>query len=151
MFCDEVGSLLFTLGLMKIVDTIRRRFLLNQMTMKPGNSKKSKATLSRPTASSVAPPTPSQAPTLALGAVAFELIKPEAKTVFLAGSFNGWKPDQTPLERTRDGKWMREVRPKPGRHEYLFVVDGSWQPDPLANESVENPFGGKNSVVTISA
>lgn len=143
--------MLFTRGLMKIVDTIRGLLLLTQMTMKARNSKKSKATLSRPAVATAVLPIPTKVPTAVLGVAEFELINPDAKAVFLAGSFNGWKPEQTPLERTRDGKWLRELRLAPGRHEYLFVVDGSWQPDPRAKESVENPFGGSNSVVTISA
>ena len=37
-----------------------------------------------------------------------------------------------------------------GRYEYLFVVDGQWLPDPNARESVQNPYGGTNSVLTVS-
>jgi hypothetical protein len=29
-------------------------------------------------------------------------------------------------------------------------VDGQWLPDPNAKESVENPFGGRNSVLVVS-
>src|SRR5438046_10634829 len=35
-----------------------------------------------------------------------ELVKPEAKSVFVAGSFNDWNHARTPLSRTRDGKWV---------------------------------------------
>ena len=76
-----------------------------------------------------------------------ELVKPEAKSVFVAGSFNDWNPSQTPLSRTRDGKWVGELIGISGRHEYLFVVDGQWLPDPNAPESVQNPYGGRNSVL----
>jgi hypothetical protein len=37
-----------------------------------------------------------------------------------------------------------------GRYEYMFVVDGQWLPDPNAKESVQNPFGGKNSLLVVS-
>jgi hypothetical protein len=30
-------------------------------------------------------------------------------------------------------------------------VDGRWMPDPLARESVPNPFGGKNSILTVAS
>jgi hypothetical protein len=90
----------------------------------------------------VAKPTPSR--------ISLELVKPEAKQVCVAGSFNGWKPDKTPLVRLGNGRWVGDVAVKPGRHEYLFVVDGQWQPDPNAKESVQNPFGGRNSVLTVS-
>jgi len=84
------------------------------------------------------------------GRIALEFIKPEAKTVFVAGSFNQWKPEATPLVPKGNGKWVGDLAVKPGRHEYLFVVDGQWMPDPKARESVVNPFGGKNSVLVVS-
>ncbi len=80
-----------------------------------------------------------------------ELVKPEAKSVFVAGSFNDWNPARTPLSRTREGKWVGELTGITGRHEYLFVVDGQWLPDPNAIESVQNPYGGRNSVLVASA
>lgn len=82
--------------------------------------------------------------------VCFELVKPDARNVFVAGSFNGWKPEATPLVRAENGKWVRDLTVDPGRYEYLFVVDGQWLADPNAKESVANPFGGKNSVMVVS-
>jgi 1,4-alpha-glucan branching enzyme len=79
-----------------------------------------------------------------------KLVKPEAKSVCVAGSFNEWNPARTPLTRVSDGTWIGELNGVSGRHEYLFVVDGQWLPDPNAKESVQNPFGGKNSVLVIS-
>ncbi len=79
-----------------------------------------------------------------------ELVKPEAKSVFVAGSFNGWNPARTPLTRKSDGRWVGDLTGITGRHEYLFVVDGQWVPDPNAPESVQNPFGGKNSVLVVA-
>jgi hypothetical protein len=83
--------------------------------------------------------------------VLLELLKPEAKRVCVAGSFNEWQPDKTPLVKMGNGRWVGDLAVKPGKHEYLFVVDGQWLPDPNAKESVENPFGGRNSVLTVSA
>jgi len=85
------------------------------------------------------------------GHIFLELVKPEAKTVFVAGSFNEWKPETTPLVLKGNGRWVGDLTVKPGRHEYLFVVDGQWLPDPNAKESVQNPFGGRNSILTASA
>lgn len=68
--------------------------------------------------------------------------------VFLAGNFNEWDPASLPLEQYADGYWEADVPLHPGRHEYVFVIDGIWCPDPLA-ESLPNPFGGVNSVVTV--
>jgi 1,4-alpha-glucan branching enzyme len=83
--------------------------------------------------------------------VCLELIKPEAKKVCVAGSFNQWKPETTPLMPKGNGRWVGDLAVKPGRHEYLFVVDGQWVTDPNAKESVQNPFGGQNSVMIVSA
>ena len=82
--------------------------------------------------------------------VSLELIKPAAKKVCVAGSFNEWKPEETPLMCVGDGRWAGALAVEPGRHEYLFVVDGQWLPDPNAKESVQNPFGGRNSVLVVS-
>ena len=82
--------------------------------------------------------------------ISLELVQPDAKTVYVAGSFNEWKPENTPLVRAGNGHWVGDLAITPGRHEYLFVVDGQWLPDPNAKESVHNPFGGKNSVLVVS-
>jgi Glycogen recognition site of AMP-activated protein kinase len=83
--------------------------------------------------------------------ISLEFVKPGAKQVAVAGDFNDWKPERSPLVQIGNGRWVGDVNVKPGRHEYLFVVDGQWLPDPNAKETVQNPFGGKNSVLTVSA
>jgi 1,4-alpha-glucan branching enzyme len=83
--------------------------------------------------------------------VALELIKADAKQVFVAGSFNEWRPELAPLVQVGNGRWKGELAIAPGRHEYLFVVDGQWLPDPNAKETAQNPYGGKNSVLTVVA
>jgi hypothetical protein len=32
----------------------------------------------------------------------------------------------------------------------LFVADGRWLPDPFAKGAVPNPFGGVNSLLTVT-
>jgi len=39
----------------------------------------------------------------------------------------------------------------PGNYEYCLVVDGEWRPDPQADETIANPFGGLNSVLKVAA
>jgi 1,4-alpha-glucan branching enzyme len=119
------------------------------------NSRKFKPTILKPelagTSGSKTAPVAVEKPKKAKGAqVSLELVLPLAKTVYVAGSFNEWKPDQTPLVSTGNGRWIGNLAVPPGRHEYLFVVDGQWLPDPNARETVQNPFGGKNSVLTVS-
>ncbi len=91
-----------------------------------------------------------QAEPAKIGRVSFELVKPEAKSVYVAGSFNDWKPEKAPMMPVGNGRWVGDLSVKPGRYEYLFVVDGQWIPDPNAKESVQNPFGGRNSILGVS-
>src|SRR5271156_1298895 len=68
--------------------------------------------------------------------VLLELIKPGAKTVCVAGTFNEWNPRKTPLSPRGNGRWAGDLSVNAGRYEFLFVVDGQWLPDPNAKESV---------------
>ena len=80
--------------------------------------------------------------------VEFNLIASEAKSVAVAGSFNGWDPKKTPMKEV-GGVWHAKVELSRGRYEYRFVIDGQWLTDPNARESVPNPFGSVNSVVSV--
>jgi hypothetical protein len=79
--------------------------------------------------------------------VCLGLYAPEAKAVFVAGTFNGWQPSATPLQRQADGRWAVEFQIEQGRHEYRFIVDGQWTDDPMSPDYVPNPFGGLNCVL----
>ena len=72
-----------------------------------------------------------------------------ATAVAIAGTFNNWRPEATPMVEMGEGQWLKELVLPPGTYEYLFVADGTWLPDPLAKETVPNPFGGVNSVITV--
>lgn len=86
----------------------------------------------------------------AVRAVRLEFIHPEAVDVCVAGSFNDWQPQATPLVPLGDGRWGKELTLPEGRYEYRFVVDGVWMTDPAAKENLPNPFGSLNSVLTIN-
>jgi hypothetical protein len=83
--------------------------------------------------------------------VRFELDAPEAQTVALAGSFNGWSDRAVPCARSAEtGRWTVTVALPPGEHQYLFVVDGGrWVPDPAAHAQVRDEFGQTNSVLVV--
>jgi 1,4-alpha-glucan branching enzyme len=93
---------------------------------------------------------PGAAGEVPLKSIRFVLIRPEAHEVFVAGSFNNWNPGATPLEDIGHGHWVKDLALAPGRYEYQFIADGHWMPDATAPESVENPFGGLNSVLVVS-
>jgi len=74
----------------------------------------------------------------------FSLLAPEAKTAFIAGSFNQWNPSSLPLKKDRQGIWKISLPLDLGQYEYRFFVDGEWQNDPNCSSLVENPFGTLN-------
>lgn len=83
--------------------------------------------------------------------VRFELLAPDAKSVTLAGTFNGWSDSTTVFARGAEpGVWTVTVALAPGEYQYLFVVDGQrWIPDPAAHAQVEDEFGQRNSVLVV--
>ena len=89
--------------------------------------------------------------TRAARAVRLEIFQPEAIDVCVAGSFNEWRPQATPLIPLGNGTWSKELTLPSGRYEYRFVVDGVWTTDPNAQENQLNPFGSLNSVLTIES
>lgn len=81
--------------------------------------------------------------------IRLELIRPHAREVSVAGSFNLWQPTATPLTLSGEGKWVVELSLPPGRYEYRFIVDGEWVDDPAATEVVPNPHGGANALLVV--
>ncbi len=84
--------------------------------------------------------------------VRFILVAPNARQVALAGTFNSWDPAAAPLVRAgAEGTWTVTVALPVGQHQYSFIVDGRrWVPDPAA-PAVDDGFGRRNSVVSVSA
>lgn len=82
---------------------------------------------------------------------AFELAGYEsAKAVYVTGSFADWNPTAHPLAKGDDGVWRATVRVEVGKHLYKFVVDGTWIADPANDETVDDGYGGTNSVFEIA-
>ena len=83
--------------------------------------------------------------------VTFEIHAPEAQRVELVGSFNDWRPGEIVLKGPdATGHWKITVRLPPGRHEYLFLVDGrQWMVDPGALARRPDGFGRENAVIEL--
>ena len=100
--------------------------------------------------------TPAQTVSLSSGQetkvyVRLVLLQPEARSVSVAGDFNGWNPAQTKLERSEGGMWTATIALKPGRYQYMFVIDGKqWIADPLAEEGAGDGFGAQNAVLDVA-
>ena len=78
--------------------------------------------------------------------VRFVLVTLGAHRVALAGDFNGWDPGHTLLENADGrGTFAANLWLPRGAHEYMFVVDGQWVPDPSAPARIPDGFGRTNS------
>ncbi len=84
--------------------------------------------------------------------VEFLIKAPQAKSVLLAGDFNNWQPQKTPLKlRGKDGLWSVAVPLTKGtEYQYKFVVDGSWIEDPVRTDKKEVFAGVYNSVIKVN-
>lgn len=87
----------------------------------------------------------------------FTVYAPEAKTVSVAGTFNDWRIDASPLSRDAEGTWRTSLALPPGRNEYKFIIDGHWCCEPGTDElhdgrggCVCNEYGTMNRVLEVS-
>ena len=97
------------------------------------------------------------------GGILFQYEAPSARQVNLAGNFpdNEWLKhgDQVDMMYDNgqngdsvagDGVWSIVKNLTAGRYEYKFVIDrNSWIVDPNALETVDDGYGGKNSVLIV--
>ena len=88
-------------------------------------------------------------PALEAQEIVLTFFEPEARYVYVAGNFNNWHTDSTPLTNRGEGEWIVRLLLRSGRYEYRFVVDGRWSEDPQASERTMNPYGDFNSVVVV--
>ncbi len=84
------------------------------------------------------------------GYVVIRFYNKEAKYVFIAGSFNNWKDNDTECYYIENGWWEAVLELQPGIYEYKFVADGKWFVDPNAFAYVDDGFGGKNGVFEVA-
>ncbi len=83
---------------------------------------------------------------------------PDAKKVFLAGTFNDWSDSDTPMTKGKDGNWNTSLHLSPGHYEYKFVIDGKWccrqgcgdTPNTGCRDCVTNSVGTMNRVLEVN-
>jgi 1,4-alpha-glucan branching enzyme len=64
----------------------------------------------------------------------------------VAGSFNEWRDNDLPMQRTATG-WSIDLYLQNGTYTYRFIADGKWFADPANEDKVPNEFNEFNSVV----
>lgn len=83
--------------------------------------------------------------------VQFLYVAPDADAVTVAGDFNEWSDGAFELrDPDGDGVWTGHLPLTPGLHKYMFVVDGEWVTDPLAERYVDDGFGNRNALINVS-
>jgi len=77
---------------------------------------------------------------------------PDARRVAIAGDFNRWDANATPLTREEGSpRWSVTLALRDGEHRYAFVVDGTrWVPDPHAGRSAAGEAGRIYSLLNVS-
>lgn len=83
--------------------------------------------------------------------VQFVYVAPDAGAVTVAGDFNEWSEADFELrDPDGDGVWTGHLPLTPGLHKYMFVVDGEWVTDPLAERHVDDGFGNRNALIDVN-
>jgi serine protease AprX len=85
------------------------------------------------------------------GRLMFVFHDDSAHSVSVAGDFNGWSRDATPLKRNESGLWFTEIGlSRAGRFEYKFIINRQrWIEDPSNGMKAPDNYGGLNSVLVI--
>jgi glycosidase len=82
----------------------------------------------------------------------FETGEGSDSQVYVAGTFNNWDPNADRMtDDDGDGIHTLVKHLAPGRYEYKFVRDGEWLTDESALDFADDGFGGKNSVLNVTA
>lgn len=89
--------------------------------------------------------------------VEFHCCPSNAREVFVAGTFNDWKPDAAPLHKDLSNvRWTTTLQIPPGYYEYKFVIDGHWTCESRCEyeyrdspRCVPNEFGTMNRVIEV--
>jgi hypothetical protein len=81
--------------------------------------------------------------------VEISFYSPESMNVYVAGEFNSWDTRSLPMNRERNRVWRSKIKLLPGRYEYKFFADNTWVEDLPNSETVFNPFGTKNFVISV--
>jgi 1,4-alpha-glucan branching enzyme len=86
---------------------------------------------------------------VAADGIRFQVRRPAASSMVVAGDFNGWSATAHPMTRAGD-MWSCIIALPPGEHLFMYIVDGtSWVTPPNAPEVVPDGFGGWNGKIIV--
>jgi hypothetical protein len=82
--------------------------------------------------------------------IVFKLEAPESAMVQIAGDFNEWVPESLHLTESQGrALWHKTISLGQGSYEYKYLVDGNWMSDPANERTVDDAYGGVNSVISL--
>lgn len=83
--------------------------------------------------------------------VRFTYVNGEARSVAVAGAFNGWSVRRHPMEQVgENGLWTVTIPLDSGEHAFMYVVNGQeWVTPPMADDYVPDGFGLQNGLVVV--
>lgn len=82
--------------------------------------------------------------------IVFKLEAPESAVVQIAGDFNEWMPESLDLTESQGRPlWHKTISLSQGSYEYKYLVDGRWISDPANDRTVDDAYGGVNSVISL--
>jgi chromosome partitioning protein len=82
--------------------------------------------------------------------ILFKVEAPEGAVVQIAGDFNEWMPESLDFTESQGRPlWHKTISLRPGSYEYKYLVDGRWIADPTNDSTVEDAYGGVNSLITL--
>ena len=84
-----------------------------------------------------------------LNEVTLSLKAQDAKEVYLAGEFHGWKLDEHSRMEQNNGSWTKRLNLKDGKYRYRFVIDGNWVEDPANPLTQLNTYGTLDSLLEV--
>ena len=70
--------------------------------------------------------------------------------LYIAGTWNNWSVEATPMKKSRNGAWMATLRLPPGEYQYRYFAGGRWYTDE-STELVPNEFGEFNCLLRVAA
>ncbi|MBN1766315.1 MAG: alpha amylase C-terminal domain-containing protein [Sedimentisphaerales bacterium] len=72
----------------------------------------------------------------------FRVWAPNAPSISVVGSFNGWNANSNPLADEGDGLWSADVTGAEILDQYKYYIDGLWKTDPRARDVVSSVGNG---------
>jgi 1,4-alpha-glucan branching enzyme len=78
-----------------------------------------------------------------------EEIAANTESAFVVGDFNDWSETATPMQKLKNGTFKATLNLEANReYQFRYLVNGSqWRNDGHADQYVQNPYSGDNSVI----